>query len=435
QASTAYPGIAALVPTIGVALVAACGTRGALGMLSAAPLRWLGHVSYSLYLYHWPVIVLGTSVLGPLSLPERVALLALSLGLAAASRAAIEEPFLGRRVVFVGRRPLALAIGATALVLVTAQLVSVSAASSLEESAPVPTLALPDSDRRPFALPSLAPTEMPARSASPNPTPSATRAPGTSAADARRDTDALNERGCGLSLAGDRPPHCDLGDPSGTRTIALVGDSHAAQWSPALELIARARGWRLVPFTKDSCIFEDTRIVSIHLEREYTECERWRANVVDAVRRLHPDLVVVSSSRWVHPVDDRDSDPARQASDMARLVASLGAPAVVIADTPLMSQDVPACLSRRDATAAGCGTSRGYALTLHLARDARAAALLGAVLVDPTLWLCDEDSCPALIDDTVVYRDDHHLTATMARRLAPLLEPALLAVGAAVDAP
>ena len=79
-----------------------------------------------------------------------------------------------------------------------------------------------------------------------------------------------------------------------------------------------------------------------------------------------------------------------------------------------------------DRTAAQCATSRGYARTAHLARDGRVAEALGATLIDPTVWLCGPAVCPVIIDWTIVYRDDHHLTATMARRLAPLLEPGLL---------
>ena len=430
DATTTYPGVAAIVPTVGIALVIAGGASRPVGLLSLAPVRWLGRVSYSLYLYHWPIAVLGAAAIGELSPAMRAALAGVSLVLAAVSRAVIEEPFLRGHVSYISRRPGALAIGATALVLITARLVSVGAASTLAEDAPTapasavaveaPATAVPTS-RPGDGAPAAAPSATPAASA-----PPAHRDVRLSLADARRDSDGLNERGCGLSLAGDRPPHCELGAPGGAITVALIGDSHAAQWFPAVDLIARARGWRVVPFTKDSCIFEDTRIISIHLEREYVECERWRANVVAAVRALHPDLAVETSSRWVHPVDDRDGDPSRQASDMARLVASLGAPVALIADTPLMSQDVPACLSRRDRTIDGCATPRDYALTRHLARDARAAELLGATLIDPALWLCDDATCPAVIDDTIVYRDDHHLTATMARRLAPLLEPRLL---------
>jgi hypothetical protein len=243
---------------------------------------------------------------------------------------------------------------------------------------------------------------------------------------ARSDVDGLNERGCGLSLAGSRPPLCELGDTDGAITVALVGDSHAAQWFPAIEVIAEQRGWKILPFTKDSCIFVDTRIISLHLQREYTECALWREQVVATIQRAHADLVVVSSSRWVHPVNAGDADAHLQAEAMARLVARLPGRVAIIADTPLNDQDIPACLSRRDRTPLMCSTSRAYALTGELARDGLAATMLGAVLVDPARWLCLPDVCPAVIDWTIVYRDDHHLTATMARRLAPLLEPALL---------
>ena len=112
---------------------------------------------------------------------------------------------------------------------------------------------------------------------------------------------------------------------------------------------------------------------------------------------------------------------------MVRLVSRLPGRVVVMADTPLSAVDVPACLSKRDSTFDSCATTRGYALTRALDRDGPVARQLGATLVDPAEWLCGPDVCPAVIDWTIVYRDDHHLTATMARRLAPLLEPALLA--------
>jgi hypothetical protein len=245
-------------------------------------------------------------------------------------------------------------------------------------------------------------------------------------AEARTDVDGLTARGCGLSLAGTQPPSCELGASGGAMTVALVGDSHAAQWAPALEAITQRQSWKLVPFTKDSCIFLDMRIVSLHLEREYTECATWRDNVLAQLRRIQPDLVIVSSSRWVHPVQAVDADRARQADAMARLLRTVPGRVAVIADTPLMAVDVPACLSRRDRTADQCATSRGYALTAHLARDGRAAEDAGAALIDPSPWLCGPEVCPATIDSTIVWRDDHHLTATMARQLASVLEPALV---------
>src|SRR5205085_5265977 len=109
---------------------------------------------------------------------------------------------------------------------------------------------------------------------------------------ARNDGDPLLADGCALALAGTRPPNCVYGDPRGKVTVALVGDSHAQHWFPALELIARQRGWRFVPLTKLSCVFVDIRVWSADLKREYTECETWRENVVAQLAQLRPDLVI-----------------------------------------------------------------------------------------------------------------------------------------------
>ena len=429
-----YPGFAALVPSAGVALLIIGGTRrlGPGRLLAIWPLRSLGRISFSLYLYHWPVLVLGETALGGLSPTTRWSLVTVAVLIACASWRFVEQPFLRtRRARPAPRRSLVLASGTICMVLVSSQIVGLFGAWSLAASAV-------DAPATLDALPGLAVTSAPAIAPSPqlstpsaSPTIAATpssrpRTLAPSIAAARSDIDGLNERGCGLSLAGTRPPLCELGDTDGAVTVALVGDSHAAQWFPAIEVIAGQRGWKILPFTKDSCIFVDTRIISLHLQREYTECALWREQVIAAIQRAHPDLVVVSSSRWVHPVNASDADAQVQADAMVRLLKQLPGRIAIIADTPLNDQDVPACLSRRDRTPESCSTSRAYALTGELARDGRAAAMLGAALIDPALWLCGPDVCPAVIDMTIVYRDDHHLTATMARRLAPLLEPALL---------
>lgn len=429
-----YPGFAAIVPTLAVVL-AICGSdrRGGPGrLLALAPLRALGRISFSLYLYHWPVLVLAAIAFGDLSVIERWCLVGLAVVVAAMSRRLIEQPFLEpRRLRATSRRSLVFGGSAIAMVLVAAQLVGLSAASSVAArdeprfaDATSPASGTAAADTPSTTAPATASPTVPA-TATPGPTPAGPRELRPRLTDARDDGDGLNARGCGLSLRGSQPPLCDLG-VAGPATVALVGDSHAAQWFPALDLIAEQRGWRILPFTKDSCIFLDMRIISLHLEREYTECAAWRENVITILQRLRPDLVVVSSSRWVHPVEPVDADAARQADAMARLLRRLPGRVVVIADTPLSEVDVPACLSRRDHTAEMCATSRGYALTRHLARDGRAAQAVDAVLIDPSAWLCDEQTCPAVIDWTIVYRDDHHLTATMARRLAPMLEPGLL---------
>jgi peptidoglycan/LPS O-acetylase OafA/YrhL len=432
-----YPGFAALLPTAGVALVIlASGRRGGPGrLLALAPLRMLGRISFSLYLYHWPVLVLAAIALGDLPTRLRWSFVALSIVLATMSWRLVEEPFRRARLSLRGpRRSLAMAASAICMVLIAAQLVGLSGASSV---AARNDLAVPGASLAPVAdaTATALPTAAPAQGSAPPVKVVAAAAPTVAPVprelrprliDARFDIDGLNERGCGLSLAGSQPPVCQLGAADGGVTVALVGDSHAAQWFPAIEAIAQQRGWRVLPFTKDSCIFLDMRIISLNLEREYSECARWREQVVAALQRAKPDLVIVSSSRWVHPVIPADADPQRQADATVRLLKTIPGRIAIIADTPLSAQDVPACLSRSDRTVEACGTARSYALTAHLARDRRVADALAAVLIDPTEWLCGPERCPAVIDWTIAYRDDHHLTATMARRLAPLLEPGLL---------
>lgn len=455
EPATGYPGFAALVPTIGVGLVIlASGRRGGPGrILAIAPLRLLGRISFSLYLYHWPVLIFAAVVLGSGLTPALSwGMVALSVLIAIASWKLIEEPFRHARVGLRSPgRALTLAASAVCAVVLVAQSVSLFGTSAIAASeaaraidvgaraepsaVSVPVNAAP-LEAAPVVLVSSAglPVAVAAASAGPLATPSA--APTMAAAprelrprlaDARLDGDALNERGCGLSLAGSEPPFCQFGVADGAVTVALVGDSHAAQWFPALEAIARERGWRLLPFTKDSCIFLDMRIASLHLEREYTECALWRERVVVALQRARPDLVVVSSSRWVHPVLTADKVTQLQADAMVRLLKRLPSRVAIIADTPLNDEDIPACLSRADRTASDCATPRAYALTGHLARDGDVAEALGATLIDPSVWLCGPVVCPAIIDWTIVYRDDHHLTATIVRRLAPLLVPDLLA--------
>jgi hypothetical protein len=251
-----------------------------------------------------------------------------------------------------------------------------------------------------------------------------------SLAGARTDEDPLLADGCGLSLSGSMPPACVYGDRAGALTVALVGDSHAAHWFPAFDLMARQRGWRLVPFTKFSCVFVDMRIWSPLLKREYTECEKWREHVVDRLVELRPDLVVIASNRWLPVVADRDDDPERQGEGMARLIRRIPGTVAIMVDTPRSDRDVPACLAQHRKAIEDCTTSRTAAFGWrHLRREAEAARLTGATVVDLSAATCPSDPCPPIVGSMLVYRDHHHLTATFARSLVDELEAALPVFG------
>jgi peptidoglycan/LPS O-acetylase OafA/YrhL len=476
--STPYPGIAAAVPTVGTLFLIAAGARtGSPGwlVLQRRPLRWIGRISYSLYLWHWPILVLGPATLmawdpvvagslDPLAL--RWALVGLAIIAAAVSWRLIEEPFRVGRLSRGGHRlslamaasvVLSIAVGSTAMGLAAQRDV---AAAELDASDPGAGADVVDAwstaSDRPVVLDpdALDPSESgaaPTLSASPAPssTPTASAGADPSVAPiarptprltgripsgltpglrtARDDDDGLIADGCGLGLAGSEPPLCAYGDPKGSITVALVGDSHAAAWFPAFERSAKRSHWRLIPFTKSSCVFVDLPVWSPYLDREYTECARWRDRVVSRLQRVRPDLTVIASTRWFPTVDPADDDPARQGVAMARLIKRLPGAVAILADTPRSEVDVPACLARHRDAIEACTTRRAAAFTWrHLRRERVAARRSDATLIDLSAAVCPTDPCPPIIGRRLVYRDHHHLTATFAASLAPDLA-ALLA--------
>ena len=475
QPTTPYPGLASLLPTLGaLALIVSRGAVGSPGwlILGRAPLRWLGRISYSLYLWHWPILILGPIALGMTAtedgstgtdLATRIGLIGVAVLFAALSWRLVEEPF--RRGSVGGRarvRGFALA-GAAAVILVASSTTMTALGVRDVVAATVggpggdvdPTLAAfdpepgseqlamdPDpSDDLEVASPaaatpaatSVTSTSPPAPAPAPSvqrPTPRIDgRLPAKltpSLAAARHDDDPLLADGCGLSLSGSRPPDCVYGDRNGTVTVALVGDSHAAHWFPALELIARQRGWRLIPFTKFSCVFVDMPVWQPNLDREYTECEDWRERVVDRLAKVRPDLVIVASDRWFPVIASRDNEPERQGAAMARLIRRIPGKVAIIVDTPRADVDVPACLAQHPKAIERCTTTRAAAFGWrHLRRETEAARLTGASLVDLSAVVCPDDPCPPVIGNTLVYRDHHHLTATFVRSVAADLDAAL----------
>jgi peptidoglycan/LPS O-acetylase OafA/YrhL len=462
--TVAYPGLFALAPTVGgAALILSGTTAGGPGdVLSLAPIRFLGRISYSLYLWHWPILVLPAAAAeGELATAASIVLVAIAVAVAWASWLFIEEPFragfpsLARRP---GRTILA---GATAVALVVSMAGGLVAAAGPAGGATDLTAAEPgaeieeplDLDPMPSAGPSASaagPAESPTPSAtgsatppspSPTPAPAATPRPvirlpadvRPALANARGDEERLRRDGC-LAFEGvTRPGECVYGDPQGALTVALVGDSHAAQWFPALERIGLARHWRIVTFVKVACPFLDMRVGNIALKREYRECAAWNDATAARLRAIKPDLTLVSMSRFaIHPILARDASLAAQGAALARMIDRVPGRVAVIVDTPDAGRDIPGCLARHLADVRRCAISADVAFAGNLgAIEQAATAATGAGLIDLTARICRADPCPVVVDTMIVFRDMRHLTATFSRSLAtdlyramrPMLQP------------
>jgi peptidoglycan/LPS O-acetylase OafA/YrhL len=420
--ATAYPGWRAALPVGGAALLLIANGAGVGRLLTIGPLQTIGRLSYSWYLWHWPILVIAPTH----NTGQRLLAAGAALGLAALTYRFVESPIRHRAALRDRpRRGLSLGAGLSATAaLVACALVALPHAVAVGAKQADLRTALagaadPGATLAGFLADSRGLDVLPA-----NLRPGLARA--------GHDRPTVWDNGCHVDVPVTAAPNdCVFGDPASKTTVVLFGDSHAAQWFPALDLIARQKHWRLVSLSKSSCSAADLPLWHDALKRPYTECEVFHRSAVARIAALKPALVVIGSSFNYRPAFPAP-DPGRQwkaAWDLtfSELTAT-GARVAAIADTPYMGQSVPECLGRpeNEKHATNCRRSLRSALRGPVQRQvflsyARSGP---ATIVDPTTWFCT-DACPAVIGNTLVYRDSNHMTTTYAEALAPLLAAAL----------
>ena len=467
--SLPYPGVAAVVPTVASALLIATGrTRGGPGIvLASRPFRFLGRISYSLYLWHWPILVFAPLAAGrALGLDVQAGLVGVAIAIGWASWHFVEEPFRrGHLSIALGtRRALGSGLAAIAAVLLVAGTVGYGSARAIDDiglatfdEAPLPTLPgrSQPASMNPIGSPAqtTTPTRTPAPSAAPEPpaVTSWTEIPDVEPFDriplpahvrpalaaARKDKERIYPEHCAEQVHDVEPAGCVYGDPDGTFTIALLGDSHAGEWFSAFEALASAHGWRLVPYVKVSCPFIDMPVIHFDLKREYWECATWRANVIADLTADPPDVTVFGfSHRGIYPAlaSEKGVEPESQA--LARAVRRIPGAHIVMIDTPRTTLDIPGCIATNPEDIRACAIQRATAFTrLFGVREARVAELTAASLIDLTPAVCPTMPCQVVRDGMIVYRDNHHLTATFSASLAPALDAALRSYRPALPTP
>jgi peptidoglycan/LPS O-acetylase OafA/YrhL len=473
DSGVAYPGLIAVIPTGAAVLLLAGGGQpfGPGALLRMMPLRFVGRISYSLYLWHWPVLVLGgLAIGGTLGLDQSIGLVSVAVLLAVATWALVEEPFRQGRIPMPARPRQTVAIGVAVMLVVAligsafdfsdeAALASLGGPVDVAAAEPSPAVDIgpppdptmeaptntgPTTIADPSKLPDMpvhltnpAPTPTPVGRSLPGPRPAPptsyrlTAAVRPSLAGARADYERPWLDGCLGSLSTTTPHDCLYANRTGSFTVALVGDSHASALFPAVEAVAIAHGWRLLTFVKVACPLLDMPLYNAMLKREYTECATWNANVIARLNAVHPDLVLVSNSRWVFPFQAADRSRAREGAALARMIGQIPSHVAIIVDVPLPYNDVPECLAAHAADVRQCAVPRWQALGYDMGVIERtAASKTRADLIDLTAGICPgSGACPVVINDMIAYRDGHHLTATFSRTLAPLLDQRLRALG------
>ena len=444
-----YPGLAG--PLSGVASAAlvggmattglrgtvnATGGRAMRALFSIAPLRAIGRISYSLYLVHWPILILPTYF--GIAMNEGATALAVigSLLIATLMYRFVEQPF---------RKGFALSlVPGTVLRRGGAVLASLVLALAGLGIAPDVASAEPGASDDP-GISVITPTPSPsAAQVSPSPTPWAPISIGgttvhqlTGAVPANikptlgraaGDADNILNKGCSRDHYGETVPVCYYGTKGGTR-IVLLGDSHALHWMPALDAIGRAYNYEIIPIAKVNCAFMDVKLYAGRLGHSYTSCTKWRANVVKKINELNPALVILSQTWYLEEGKENETRPQYYADAVGRMLDKIPFPTLIFSDTPFGQNNIPTCLARNRSNVAKCVVTRAaaYGQRGH-ARDLLVAEQRNLPIFDFTAALCPGTKCAPIIDGRVVFHDHHHLTTTMAKYLATPIGVALAQV-------
>ncbi|MFB9466608.1 acyltransferase family protein [Streptomyces cinereospinus] len=398
----------------------------------AAPLTWIGLACVTLAAFwyddrtpfpghHALLPVLGTALVlagGCAPAPHGVGRL---LGLRPLVRL-VENPVRFHRI-FRGRTRRALGLGAA--LSAGATVLSLTAAAvppTIEVGAPAPELTeelagAPDPQARLKEL-----LQSPAAGLPSNLSPALPKV--------KSSRSAVYRDGCHVDYESTRPRLCVYGKRASSRTVVLFGDSHAAQWFPALERLATTRGWRLVSMTKASCKVAAVTIIRDH--QPYTACDDWRSQAIAKINALRPALVVVSSSDAgdpAHPTGDPLGQWTTGFETTFRGLTASGAHVAALLDTPWPKGDAVDCAAENSLQLQTCANhlSDGKPDTTRHTAVRRAAGATGVSVIDPAPWLCAARTgiCPVVVGNTMVHRDDSHLSEAYAKALTPVLAPTL----------
>ncbi len=421
---TVFPGWLAAVPTVGALLAIAAARADSWWLparwLAVRPARWVGDISYSLYLWHWPLIIVAPYIPHwPLEWWNRVVLIVVSVLLAWATKRLVEDPFRSWRWLTSGRLWLTFAAGAAMMAVSIAAISGVTSTLNLQYVSDIQqlqqTVAHPPacfgaaSAISPCSNPALAGTIIPS--------------PGFAKADGPVHNECFSQ----LQDSSVRACHFGSDAPDALR-VALVGDSHAFQYSDTLISMADANGWSLTLYLKGACPWSALQIDEV--DAFGTACDAFQRNEAAALAAA-PRFDAVVTTAFIeteYASDGHKADAATAAKGYQDAWAALGAPVVAIEDNPRFTDDPNKCLKSTGA-AADCTRPRDEALN---AQDpvAMAATASGAQLIDLSDTYCSATVCNSVVNGAALYRDRDHLTDTWISTMAPILKTAILRAAA-----
>jgi peptidoglycan/LPS O-acetylase OafA/YrhL len=425
NSQTPYPGAYVMLPVLGAAMVIAGGTAnprfGVERLLGTSPFRQLGRISYSLYLWHWPILILAAESQGQSSLPfsSNLGWLLVALGASIVTYWLVENPVRHSRWL---RRRRAASVGMGAVLIGATLLVSniVSPAAPRVpvalETAPVPTTTSV------AAVESLV-HAAPALKSVPADLVPALQSGGTEGYPPGSACWPVDYGATSM-----KP--CLFGDAYGEKSMVLIGDSHSAMWFQTVDDIATAAHWKLWYLGKSACPDE-----LLPMENpgnfgtpggEWSQCDQWHGYAITQINRLHPNLVIVTQENHSAPGTRYYTD-AQWRSGMEKFLASITVPGVqfaVIGNIPQLPEDPQQCLNAHADDLGACSATVAKSLNRYGQAERAAVEAVGGRYVDVTPWLCSA-TCTAVIGRYQVYFNQAHIMGPYAEFLRGVMGKAL----------
>jgi len=403
---TPYPGTAALLPTLSAGLVIVAGQLAGAGLplvgvlLASAPLRFLGRVSYSWYLWHWPVLVVFEAQTSIRSWPVLVAVSVGSLAIATLSTLYFEEPIIANAEL---RRNASASISVGLTGLVVALSVSLTTGVLVVKAASRDTVA-----QASLSYDAVFGAQRSAMSGPVTPNPF----------QAYDDKPSPSE--CLVPVGQQQPTRSCVFGHQGGIPVVLFGDSHAEQWAESIRSIGDSHGWLIHQFTKAACPAQDLTPRPRQQDPfNKQDCIDWRSSSLDQIDELRPKIIIVSSLSTYVP----DYASSQQAWDrtLARLRAT-GARLVYIEDTPYPGFQIADCMSGASDNWHRCDFGLDGFTRIEPILDAQARGQDSDITsIGVNDLLCEGNTCFPARNKIMFYRDDSHLTNTAATVLQPAL--------------